>query len=128
MEQNKSWQIESHRELTKLFIRQKNRKGAAFRSDISAATGDIVIIEDTDLEYDLQEYLILLEPFIQGKMGGIFTNINLTDVETCYKAFGREIKQSIKFEENRFGFEFVSKIPNIGLRICEVGISYCGKT
>ncbi len=148
--------------LIKVFFHDKNKgKGAALRTGFSKATGDICIVQDADLEYDPQEYPLIIDPIIKDKadvvfgsrfqggrphrvvyfwhrlgngfltlLSNFFTDLNLSDMETCYKAFRTNVIKSIDIVENRFGFEpeITAKVSKMNLRIYEVGISYYGRT
>jgi glycosyltransferase involved in cell wall biosynthesis len=147
---------------TRVITHEKNMgKGAALRTGFNNVTGDIIIIQDADLEYDPSQYHKLIQPILEGKadvvygsrfvtgdyrrvlffwhsvgnkfltlLSNMFTNLNLTDMETCYKVFRREFLEKITIEENRFGFEpeITAKVAKLGVRIYEVGISYSGRT
>ena len=146
----------------KVILHEKNQgKGAALRTGFNKATGNICIVQDADLEYDPQEFPIVIQPIVDNRadvvfgsrfqsgrphrvvyfwhrigngfltlLSNLFTDLNLSDMETCYKAFRREVIQEIKINENRFGFqpEVTAKIAKMNLRIYEVGISYYGRT
>jgi len=151
-----------HDPVVKVILHDRNKgKGAALRTGFKEATGDICIVQDADLEYDPQEFPLVIQPIVEGKadvvfgsrfqsgrphrvvyfwhrigngvltlMSNLFTDLNLSDMETCYKAFRREVIQSINIHENRFGFEpeVTAKLAKMNLRIYEVGISYYGRT
>src|SRR5690348_209994 len=148
------------RDLHFFFQTPNQGKGAALRQGFSRATGEIVVVQDADLEYDPRDYPVLLEPIIDGRadvvygsrflsgpqrvhyfwhyvanrmltlLSDIFTNLKLTDMETCYKVFRREVLRGIKIKSNRFGFEpeITAKIAKHNWRIYEVPITYAGRT
>ncbi|MBE0568945.1 MAG: glycosyltransferase family 2 protein [Deltaproteobacteria bacterium] len=155
-------EIQNGQDGIRVLFHDRNRgKGAALRTGIAQTTGDFVLIQDADLEYDPAEYPKLLAPLLNGKadvvygsrfaggeskrvlyywhsvgnkflttLSNMFTNINLTDMETCYKVFRGEILRKIRIEEDRFGFEpeITSKVARLKSRIFEVGIGYSGRT
>mgnify|MGYP001159474794 CR=1 FL=1 len=144
-----------------IYHKQNQGKGAALRTGFREATGEICIVQDADLEYDPNEFPMMIEPIINNKadvvfgsrfqsgrphrvvyfwhrmgngfltlLSNFFTDLNLSDMETCYKAFRTEIIKSIEIRENRFGFEpeITAKVAKMNLRIYEIGISYYGRT
>jgi len=147
---------------TRIVLHDRNMgKGAALRSGFQYVTGDIVIIQDADLEYDPAQYPKLIKPILDGKadvvygsrfvtgdyrrvlffwhmvgnklltlLSNLLTNLNLSDMETCYKVFRRDVLEKITIEEDRFGFEpeITAKVAKLNLRIYEMGISYSGRT
>ena len=146
----------------RIVLHERNRgKGAALRTGFNHATGDVILIQDADLEYDPAEYPRLLQPILDGRadvvygsrfigrdchrvlsfwhslgnrvltlLSNMFTDLNLTDMETCYKVFRREVLRSLELTEDRFGFEpeVTARLAALRCRIYEVGISYSGRT
>ena len=157
---NRLLEVKPELKVTFLKNKKNQGKGSSLRKGFQHATSDIIVIQDADLEYNPKEYLALIQPIIDGDadvvygsrfIGGthrvlyfwhyfgnkiltllsnMFSNLNLTDMETCYKMFRREILETIDFKSNRFGFEpeFTAKVAKANLRIYEIPISYYGRT
>jgi glycosyltransferase involved in cell wall biosynthesis len=154
-------QIAQRNEVRAFFHERNQGKGAALRTGFQQVRGEIVIVQDADLEYDPAEYPKLIQPILDGRadvvygsrfaggeshrvlyywhyvgnrfltqLSNMLTNLNLTDMETCYKAFRRDVLRDLEIEESRFGFEpeITAKIAKLNARVYEVGISYSGRT
>jgi glycosyltransferase involved in cell wall biosynthesis len=149
------------KQIKTIYQKHNQGKGAAIRRGLEEVTGNVVIVQDADLEYDPQEYSSLLQPILDGKaqvvygsrfsggkphrvhlfwhmignkmltlLSNALTNLNLTDMETCYKMFTKEVADKLNIKENRFGFEpeITAKIAKLNCPVYEVGISYSGRT
>lgn len=153
-------ELKPNQEFRLLLQEQNGGKGKAVRSGFAAASGDLVLVQDADLEYDPEDYPALLKPLVGGYadvvfgsrfiglerrvlyfnhylvnlfltfLSNVFTNLNITDMETCYKVFRREVLQKITLTSDRFGFEpeITAKVAKLKVRVFEVGIRYHGRT